>query len=151
MRKLISGLLGVLLGTTSSAQNESPVKWRFTTKKEGVNKYSIHITAFMESSWQMYTQQLNHKDASLVTIEFEPNAFIIYIDKFQEIGNPSDGYDPLLEHEIRSYRVAVNFVQKVQIVVDEPIALKGTIHYVIGDGIDKLENHKKEFKITLNQ
>jgi len=142
--------MAMLFGYTMSAQTNNHVQWRFTVKKAGINAYSIHITALIDSPWYIYTQQLNHKDVSLVNIEFEPNAFIIFIDKPQEIGNPIEQFDQVLKHEVRLYKVTVNFVQKIQIVVDDAISLKGTINYVIGDGIDKLETHTKEFKITLN-
>ena len=60
-------------------------------------------------------------------------------------------YDLVLKEDMRSYRVAVNFVQSVKVIVHEPITIKGTIHYIIGDGINKLQTHKKKFKIILNQ
>ncbi|HEX9826420.1 MAG TPA: hypothetical protein VGA80_07450 [Flavobacteriaceae bacterium] len=150
MKKLISAVRDLFLGSKVSAKN-TPVQWRFAAKKIEVNIYNIHLMAFIESPWQLFTKQLNTMDGTLLNIEFEPNAFVIIMDKHQEIGTPIELYDLALKEEIRSYRVAVNFVQTVMVIVHEPITIKGTIHYVIGDGIAKIKTLKKEFKITLNE
>ena len=150
MKKLIFNLSRLLLAIPKQSQND-PVQWRFVAKKLEVNTYNIHLMAFIESPWQLFTKQLNTMDGTLLNIEFEPNAFVIIMDKHQEIGTPIEQYDLALKEEIRSYRVAVNFVQTVMVIVHEPITIKGTIHYVIGDGIAKIKTYKKDFKIALNE
>ena len=107
--------------------------------------------AFIQGPWQLYSKQLNTVDGSLLNIEYDSNAFVIIMAGFQEIGTPIEYYDLALKEEMRSYKVAVNFVQNVKVIIHEPITIQGTIHYVIGDGISKLQTHKKEFKLTLNE
>jgi len=80
-------------------------------------------------------------------MKFELNLDIILTDKLQKIGNPAELYDAVFKDEIRLYKRAVSFVQKVQIIVDDVITLKRTIHYVVGDGINKLEAHTKILKL----
>jgi len=150
VKKLKSSILAVLFGIPEDRLADEPVQWRFKAKKNYKNTYGLHITAFLKSPWYIYTEQLNHNEASLLNIEFQPNPFIAYIGKLQEIGNLIEKYDPIIKHEIRLYKVAVNFMQKVEVVFNEPTTLKGKVHYVISDGKNKLETYVQVFKITLN-
>jgi thiol:disulfide interchange protein DsbD len=151
MRKLISTLSKLRFWQNQEVINPNPVEWRFLAKCNGNNTFTIHITAFIESPWHIYTEQVNHPEASLLNIEMEQNAFVIPLGKFNEIGTPIEQYDPILNHDIRLYKIAVNFVQTLKIVGSTPIMLKGIINYVISDGKNKLETHKKEFEIPLNE
>ncbi|HEX9826581.1 MAG TPA: hypothetical protein VGA80_08270 [Flavobacteriaceae bacterium] len=151
LKKLISTIQYLVFGPSPKPKGNGPVQWRFAAKKVEENTYSIHLMAFIESPWQLFTKQLNTSDGSLLNIELESNVFVIIMDKHQEIGIPIEQYDLALKEEIRSYRVAVNFVQTVMVIVHEPITIKGTIHYVIGDGIAKIKTYKKDFKIALNE
>lgn len=107
--------------------------------------------AFLESPWQIYTQQLQHIDSSLLNIEFESSIYVIWLGNQEEIGTPIDQYDLLLKEEVRAYKVTVNIVQAVKVIVEEPVIINGIIHYVIGDGVSKLETNKINFSLTLNE
>ncbi len=153
MKKLIYALLSLLFGITTTAQskNNDYVEWRFTVKKASVNTFAIHVTALIDSPWRIYTKLLNIPNSSLFSIAYDSNAFVIFKNKLQEIGTPIEQYDEVVKEQVRSYRVAANFVQTVMLIVDESVTLHGKIAYVIGDGIGKLETLKEKFKITLNQ
>lgn len=149
MEKVLQKLLGFFSYSRKGIQNKNPVEWHFTAKKYD-NNYKIHSMALNKSPWQIYTVQLDFPEASLLSIEYEQNDYIMYLGSFQEVGMPIEQYDELLNHNIRVYKVAVNFVQNIKIISDETISLKGIIHYVISDGVSKLETHLKEFSLTLN-
>jgi len=59
MNKGINIILDALskrgLCSNNRLKTHNPIKWRFTAKKEGVNKYSVNMTAFMKSPWHIYT------------------------------------------------------------------------------------------------
>jgi hypothetical protein len=153
MKKVMASLLNLLFRKTSITSNKGShcPEWRFTVKKVNVNTLNIHITALISSPWCIYTKLLNIPDSSLFSIDYNQNAFVIFKDNLQEIGTPIEQFDEAVKEYVRSYRLAVNFVQTVIIIVEEPVMLNGIIKYVIGDGINKLETHTKEFKITLNE
>lgn len=109
------------------------------------------MMAFIQGPWQLYTKQLNTVDGTLLNIEYDSNAFVIIMTGLQEMGTPIEQYDLVLKEDMRSYKVAVNFIQNIKVIVHEPITIHGTIRYVIGDGITKVKTLKEEFKITLNQ
>jgi hypothetical protein len=132
-------------------KKHNPVQWRIAAKRISSNTFNIHVMAFIEAPWQIYTQQLQHIDGSLLNIEFESSIYVIWLGNQEEIGTPIDQYDLVLKEEVRAYKVAVNIVQTAKIIVEEPITINGLIHYVIGDGVSKLETNKINFSLTLNE
>lgn len=152
MKKLILAIISFLFGiSTTQSQNSNHIEWRFTVKKISPNTFNIHMTALISQPWHIYTKLLNIPDSELCSITFNHSAFIILANDIQVAGVPIQGFDLAIKEEARYFKTAVNFIQKVTLIVDEPVTLNGIIEYVIGDGIDKLETHKKEFNITINE
>ncbi|MCK0114823.1 hypothetical protein [Gelidibacter sp. F63206] len=151
IKSLASIFHKLFLGDMFKAQNDNPLSWRFLANRQSAHTYTIHISAFIKSPWQLYTEQLNHLDSSLLTIEFNKSEFIILNGNIEEIDVPIERYDELLNHEIRCYKVAVNFVQIVHVVDNEAVILKGVINCVVGDGISHLKTGKELFKIEFNK
>lgn len=151
LKKLISTIQYLVFGPSPKPRGKGLAQWRFAAQKIGVGTYSLHIMTFMSSPWHLFTKQLNTPDGSLFNIAYVQSAFVIFLDRLEEMGTPVESFDLALNEEIRYYRVAVNFVQTVMVIVHEPITIKGTIHYVIGDGIAKIKTYKKDFKIALNE
>ncbi len=151
MIKRFALLLTKPFGFKTKKKKHNPVKWRMAAKRITPNTFNIHVMAFLEAPWQIYTQQLNHKDGSLLNIEFESSIYVVWLGNQEEIGTPIDQYDQMLKEEVRAYKVAVNIVQAVKVIVEEPVTINGIIHYVIGDGVSKLETNKINFSLTLNE
>lgn len=151
MIKRIASLLTKPFTFKAKKEKHNPVQWRMAAKRITSNTYKIHVMAFLEAPWQIYTQQLNHKDGSLLNIEFEPSIYVVWLGLPEEIGTPIDQYDLVLKEEVRAYRIAVNVVQMVKVIVEEPVTINGVTHYVIGDGVNKLETNTINFSLTLNE
>ncbi|OBX17506.1 hypothetical protein LX77_01444 [Gelidibacter algens] len=149
MKKRLINLSRLFFGRSKSFKTNH-ILWRFAAKKIEVGTYNLHSKAFIESGWNIYTKQINTQDCSLLHIEYEPNDFVIFNYGVEEMGTPIEIYDLVLQEEVRYYKTAVNFIQKIKVIVDEATTIKGTIHYVIGDGINKVKIFKKEFKIEVN-
>lgn len=151
MIKHITSLFKKPFSIISKKKKHNPVQWRMAAKRINSNTFNIHVMAFLEAPWQIYTQQLNHKDGLLLNIEFESSIYLLWLGNQEEIGTPIDQYDLMLKEEVRAYKVAVNIVQAVKVIVEEPVIINGIIHYVIGDGVSKLETNKINFSLTLNE
>mgnify|MGYP005992607159 CR=1 FL=1 len=153
MKKLLCTLLGLLFGATTSvqSQNQTPIEWRFAVKKTSANTYNIHLTALIDQPWKLYTKLLNGPEGHMLAIDFNHNAYIILSKDMQELGVPIEEYSPRLNAWVRYYKIAANFVQKVTLIVDEPVTINGTIDYLVGRSPDQLENHREAFEITINE
>lgn len=148
MKKIFSSLTKAF-SRPQSTKDPNEIQWRFVARYIDDATYSMHIMAFIKSPWYLFTKQLNTPDGSLLCIEYEQNAFVIFVNDMEEMGTPIEHYDLALEEEVRCYKVAVNLIQRVKVIIDDPVQMKGTIHYVIGDGINRIKTCKKEFRLTL--
>ena len=138
------------ISTVVQSQNQDDIEWCFAVKKTSVNTFNIHVTALINPPWHIYEKLLNIQESSLLSITYEYNDNTILSDDLHVVGVPIEQYDNAIKNVVRYYTVAVNFVQKVSLIVDEPLTLKGQVAYVIGDGISKVETRIEKFKITLN-
>ena len=140
-----------LASTTAQNHTQDYIEWRFAVKKTRTNTFNVHITALIDAPWRIYTELLDIHESSLFNITFSPNDNIFLTGDLHISGVQIEHYDDVIKERVRYYKVAVNFVQKVSLIVDEPQTLKGTIGYVIGDGKSKVEAFEENFRVTINE
>lgn len=143
-------LIDLKFGSKKISRLQDPVQWRFVAKKEDEASYSLNFMAIIQPPWSIYIKTLDEIGKSLLNFEYKPNIHIIFKDVLQERGTPVEYYDFILKSDVKMYKRPVNFVQLVKICIDEPISIQGTLHYVVGDGIDELKTYKKYFEFEIN-
>src|SRR5699024_4052761 len=134
-----------------SAQILKPVSWEFSkdvVKQDTspVKTYLIHLKAYIDKGWHVYTQKAgNGPIPTSVIIEENPNIKII--GQVKEVGNKIQKYDNVFISELSFFEEMVDFVQKVQ--VTKSTVLKGAIEYMVCDDQQCLPPTDQKFSFKL--
>ncbi|MBC3757903.1 cytochrome C biogenesis protein [Hyunsoonleella sp. SJ7] len=126
--KIITFLF-VLISIQSYSQILNPVTWETSLEKISENEYDIVFTVDIESSWHLYSQYLSEGGPLPTVFKFEPN------DNYKCEGQPleenaKEVYEAVFEMNVKYFENKTVFKQRIIKLNNEPIDIKGTIHYM---------------------
>jgi thiol:disulfide interchange protein DsbD len=126
----------------------NPVKWRFSVKEVTSHLYFVHLTAFIEAPWRLYSQQSHHDGPMPTQITFDKKMDLYFVETPKEVGTLKKEYFDENETEAMFYIYAVDFVQEV-ISMGENQSISGKIIYRPYTQKQCLEVCEMEFDIML--
>jgi len=143
---LLIGLLFFMLAVT--AQN--PISWTFTAKKLGATTYEIHMTASIQNTWHLYSQE-QPDDAIAIPTSFtiKKNPLITLTGKIKEIGKLQKFKDEQLGLSAHQYADKVDFVQVVNLKGNVKTNFSGSVEYQTCDDKKCLPPKTVDFNIAL--
>ncbi len=132
MRFYLRFLLLFVLGSSvvgANAQMVDPVKWKLTSKKLSDCEYELQFNATIDETWHVYSLTMKGDDG--------PNpAKITFKDvkDYELLGKPTEGkpnkvFDKMWEMEVFYFEKTVSFRQKVKLLTDKEITIKGSYEY----------------------
>jgi len=136
-------------GCSSVLFNEdSPVEWKFASKRISKDIYEIKWTATIQRPWHIYSTKSN-KDLGFPTkIVLQKNASITLIDSVLEVGDvlekDEDGF------KLRYYIDRVEFVQKVRVNKPGKVFIKGKLEYMPCTESHCLPEMEEQFTVLIN-
>ncbi len=141
MKKFIAILSLIIAFTLSTnAQMHDPVKWDTSVDKVSENEFDLVITANIESGWHLYSQHI--PEAPIRPI---PTSFKFEEEKrdFELVGKTTEGegheeHDPVFEMVIKYFEDQAVFKQRVKILSDSKITIKGVLEFMVCDDINCL-------------
>lgn len=78
------------------AQSDKVAKWTASVKKDGPNSYTLTLKATVDKGFYVYSQFLTSDNGPVKTsVEIEPDANIVNVDKGTEDGHKKEGYDEI--------------------------------------------------------
>jgi thiol:disulfide interchange protein len=113
----------------ANAQIEDPVKWKFSTKKINDCEYELQFNGTIDEHWHVYSLTLPGDDGPQpAKITFKD------IKGYELVGKPTEGkpikvMDKMWEMEVAYFEKTVVFKQKVKLLTDKGITLKGDYEY----------------------
>lgn len=146
-------MLFSLISLQTFAQILEPVKWKYECKKVAGNNYELHITAFVQNGWHLYSQtQPEDAIAIPTTIKFAKNSLLNLIGKIKEIGKLEKTKEPTLGIESFQYEGKVYFVQIVQLKIKTvKTIMAGTIEFQTCTNEKCLPPKTINFRVKLNE
>ena len=138
----------ILFCKISSAQILSPVKWSYSAKKIEKKIYELHITAFIDDNWHLYSQDAG-EDIVSTSFNFMMNPLVKLDGKVIELGDLKKEYDPNLRLTLKYYYRHVDFVQKIKMKSAANTIVKGTVTYIVCNDKDRKCLPAKEFPFTI--
>ena len=120
----------------SAAQILNPVKWTSSVKKIGQKEYELHITAFIDKHWHLYSQDAGEEMIS-TTFSFMKNPIVKFDGKLMESGDLKIENDPNLRLTLRYYYGQVDFIQKVEMRSASSTVVKGSVTYIVCSDVDR--------------
>jgi hypothetical protein len=145
MKKIIFTFLPAFIIHTSFAQILNPAKFNYSTVKKGDNKFEVHIKAFVEPRWHIYSIYNPDGGAQATALTFS-NATVV--GKAKEIGKMKTVFEKVFRVDQKFFDENVDFVQTVKV---NPGTKKvsGTIEYMVCNDKQCLPPKTIAFDISL--
>lgn len=150
MKKILLSVLLVASVIFANAQLASPVLWSFTSKKIADKTYEVYLTATIQNSWHLYSQN-QPKDAinQPTVILFNKNPLVTIDGKTTEVGKMELYQDKKLKISANQYANKVVFIQKIKVKSNAKTTISGSIEYQTCDDKKCLPPKKELFKVAL--
>lgn len=149
MKKIISLLLLLSIGSLAMADVKDPVTWSYTAKKKSGNTYDVVITASLPKPWHIYSVT-SPKGAGMPTnILFRKNPLISLLGPIKENGKLKSEYNKDFEMEVKYYADKVEFVQTIVLKGKAKTNITGSVEYMVCDDERCLPPSTKTFEIKL--
>lgn len=150
MKKILLSVLLVVSVIFANAQLASPIQWSFTSKKIAYKMYEVYLTATIQNSWHLYSQN-QPKDAinQPTEILFNKNPLLTIDGKTTEVGKMELYQDKKLKISANQYSNKVVFVQKVKVKSNAKTTISGSVEYQTCDDKKCLPPKKELFKVAL--
>ncbi|MBT8317903.1 MAG: thiol:disulfide interchange protein [Lutibacter sp.] len=132
MKKIVVLLSLLVFSLSSFSQIYDPVKWETSVDKISESEYDLIITASIEESWHLYSQNVPENGPIATSFNFEKN------DSFQLVEGvvEEDGktvFDPVFQMEIKYFEEKAIFKQRVKIGSKEISAIIGELEFMVCD------------------
>ena len=148
MRKIISVLVLVLIGSQLFAQVKDPVKWTAISRKKG-GSYEVVLTATMPKPWHIYSQKTGEGGPVPTTFKFAKNPLLTFDGEVKEVGAIKENYDKLFDTKVKYFGNKVDFVQTVKVKGNLKTNVNVTVEYMTCNDSQCLPPTKKSFNVSL--
>jgi len=112
-----------------SAQILEPVKWSFESRKTGESEYELRFMATMDNGWHLYSQFVPSGGPIPTSFKFDKPAGYTLVGKVTE-PKPLEENDPNFNMVVKYFIKSVVFTQKVKVVSDKPVEVKGFLEFM---------------------
>ena len=136
MKKFIAVFSLIIAFTFSTnAQIHDPVKWNTSVEKISENEFDLVITANIESGWHLYSQNIPEAPIRPIPTSFK---FEEVKKDFELVGKTTEGegheeHDPVFDMVIKYFEDQAVFKQRVKILSDSKITIKGALEFMVCD------------------
>ena len=148
MKKILLGLMIVLVALQGQSQKLAPVKWAYQAVKTGEKQYNIIITANVDAPWHIYSQFVK-KGPVPTTVQFAKNPLVVLNGSTKEVGKIEKKFDKNFDAVIGSFGGKVQFIQAVTLKVNTKTKLTGTIEYMVCNEERCLPPTKQSFEVDI--
>lgn len=125
MLKRLSLLLVFVTSTLFAlAQDNLPVKWKFSTKKISDCEYDLLFTAAIEDTWHMYSLKVVEDGPLPTVIKFKKTDGIELVGKVTQ-GKPVVEFDKMFDATVEFYKHTATFKQRIKLKTDKKITING--------------------------
>ena len=127
----------------------NPVNWEFAYSKTGEMQYELVFTATIENRWHLYSQDI--PDGGPIPTSFSINESDNFelVGNVEEISKAEEKYDPSFDMILKLFSDKAVFVQKVNLISNEPVTVSGSVEYMSCDDQRCLPPKDEEFEFVL--
>lgn len=144
-------LLTILILTFAyfSSRAQNPVNWQFSAKKTSDDTYELHITAYINKPWHIYSQFMAEGGPVPTKITFAKNPLVVSSGNIDEHGNLETKHEEVFDMDVKYFSDSVDFVQTVKLKQPVKTAVSGTVHFMVCTNQQCLPVADKPFTIAL--
>lgn len=129
LKKITQIFLLVSLSLSVAKAQDNPVHFKLSSKKVSACEYDLIFSATIDDSWHLYSLNKFGTDGP------NPTVFTFTKSKEYELvgkviqGKPIKEYDKLFEMDVEYYKHSATFTQRVKLLSDQKITVKGKYEY----------------------
>ena len=132
------------------AQILEPVKWSFSSKRINDTIAELTLKATIDKGWHVYSQHIPDGGPIPTTFTFTKNGDYQLIGKVSE-PKPIEEVDPNFDNMVlKFFANSVQFKQKVKILSNKPIIIKGVLNFMCCDDKQCLPPSDVPFEFKLD-
>lgn len=148
MKKII--LAVTLLVTVAMAYGQSPVKWSYKVQKIKDKIYEIHLEAFMDNEWHIYSQTTPEGGPIPTAFSFSKNPLVIFEGSIKEVGKLEEHFEPLFGVKVKQYSDKVEFIQTIKLKAAVKTAVNGYIEFMACNDAECMPTAKQAFSVNVD-
>jgi thiol:disulfide interchange protein len=151
LRKLfVITLICITANISLFAQILEPVKWSFSSKRINDTIAELTLKATIDKGWHVYSQFIPDGGPIPTTFTFTKNNDYQLIGKVRE-PKPLEEIDPNFDNMVlKFFANSVQFKQKVKILSNKPITIKGVLNFMCCDDKQCLPPSDVDFEFKLD-
>jgi len=135
-------------GITSFSQVLKPVKWTFSANKTTDSTANLYLKATIDKGWHVYSQYISGEGPVPTTFTFGKSKDYQLVGKVYEPKGVEE-FDPNFDMKIIYHSGTVSFVQKIKLLSDKKITVKGSLNFMCCDDKRCLPPEDIEFSFNL--
>ena len=149
MKKVLLGVVFLLITIGSFAQVKNPVKWKFESKKQSSGIYEVSFTAVLEKGWHIYSQTTPDGGPLPTAFTFTKNPLVSLTGKVTEKGKMETHFEKLFGVDVKQYADKVVFVQTVKVKASAKTSLTGEVEFMLCNDHECLPPRTVKFTVPL--
>ena len=151
MKKYILFTLFLVLSTMPVfSQILEPVKWTFEQKQVNDSVYDLIFKASIDQGWHLYSTDLPPGGPVKTSINIEPNNGFSLDGKLDAKSTMIKKFDQTFQMELEYYAHEAIFTQRVKLLTDKPLEIKGTVEFMSCNDETCLPPTEKDFSFSFN-
>jgi thiol:disulfide interchange protein DsbD len=127
--KKIFLILGILLALHSGGQLIEPIKWSFSSSRNG-NEVKIDFKAKIDKGWHLYDIRLPEGGPIATQVVYQDSANLEFAGDLQKSVEPIKKYDKTFDMNLQYYTDSVVFTQLVRLKNKESAQIKGFVTFM---------------------
>lgn len=141
-------LAALMIAFGLKSQILEPVKWSFSQNKISDNEFELVFKASIEPRWHLYSQDIPMSPPA-TTFTFKTSDEYKLIGKVAEESDVIEEYDPNFEMTLKFFANSAVFKQKVKVLVNHPVTVKGSLDFMSCDDTKCLPPADVDFSFDL--
>jgi DsbC/DsbD-like thiol-disulfide interchange protein len=148
MKVTLLSLLVTLISAVAMAQSSNEVKWAYSSKKIADKTYEVHLTATVNNSWHIYSQNVGVDGPIPTSFSFAKNPLLVPDAKVKEVGKMISKNEEVWGGIVRYYENKVDFVVIVKLKGGKT-KLSGKVEYMVCNDEKCLPPAETEFSVAI--
>jgi len=135
--------------SVSFVRAQDIARWNYSSKKLENGTYELHLVAFIEQPWRIYSQHTPAGGPVATKIIFDKNPLIAPLGKIKEDGKMERKYEDAFGVNVFYYHNQVDFVQVIKLKAIAKTSATGSIKFMCCNDSQCLTPETIRFKIDI--
>lgn len=138
------------VGAMAQSGSAKQVTWTYKAKKISDNVYEVRLSAVINGTYHMYSQNAGAEGPVATTVKFSPNPLVTLDGKVKEEGKVIRKFESAWDGNVNYFEKKVDFVQIVKLKGKVKTNVAGKVEFMVCNDNQCLPPAEVDFKVALN-